>query len=148
MSVAEEIERLQALRDRGVLSEAEFAQAKARALGDNAGDNAGGNAGRGAGDGGAASATGGATGPAAGAAAGASPTSGPTRAPGESFLHRLRRSTRDHVIGGVCGGLGEHTDLPSWAWRVIFCVAVLYFGVGLLLYLLLWVFIPAGSNQN
>ncbi len=113
MSVAEEIERLQALRDRGVLSEAEFAQAKARALGAGVGGNAG--------DGGAA---------------------------GASFLHRLRRSTRDHVIGGVCGGLGEHTDLPSWAWRVIFCVAVLYFGVGLLLYLLLWVFIPAGSTQN
>jgi len=133
MSVAEEIERLQALRDRGVLSEAEFAQAKARALGGDAGGNAGG---------------GGAAGSAAGAAAGASQASGPTRAPGESFLHRLRRSTRDHVIGGVCGGLGEHTDLPSWAWRVIFCVAVLYFGVGLLLYLLLWVFIPAGSAQN
>ena len=138
MSVAEEIERLQALRDRGVLSEAEFAQAKARALG--------GNAGGGAGDGGAAGASGGATGSAA--AAGASQATGPARAPGESFLHRLRRSTRDHVIGGVCGGLGEHTDLPSWAWRVIFCVAVLYFGVGLLLYLLLWVFIPAGSAQN
>ncbi len=120
MSVAEEIEKLQALRDRGVLSEAEFAQAKARALGGGAGDGA----------------------------AGASQTSGAPRAPGESFLHRLRRSTRDHVIGGVCGGLGEHTDLPSWAWRVIFCVAVLYFGVGLLLYLLLWVFIPAGSTQN
>jgi len=138
MSVAEEIERLQALRDRGVLSEAEFAQAKARALG--------GGAGGGAGDGGAAGASGGATGSAA--AAGASQATGPARAPGESFLHRLRRSTRDHVIGGVCGGLGEHTDLPSWAWRVIFCVAVLYFGVGLLLYLLLWVFIPAGSAQN
>ena len=138
MSVAEEIERLQALRDRGVLSEAEFAQAKARALG--------GSAGGGAGDGGTAGASGGTAGSAA--AAGAAPTTGPARAPGESFLHRLRRSTRDHVIGGVCGGLGEHTDLPSWAWRVIFCVAVLYFGVGLLLYLLLWVFIPAGSTQN
>jgi phage shock protein C len=100
MSVAEEIEKLQALRDRGALSEAEFAQAKARSLG-------------------------------------ATPATA-----ANSFLHRLRRSTRDHVIGGVCGGLGEHTDLPSWAWRVIFCVAVLYFGIGLLLYLLLWIFIP------
>ena len=109
MLVAEEIERLQALRDRGVLSEAEFAQAKARALGGAASDGT---------------------------------------APSASFLHRLRRSTRDHVIGGVCGGLGEHTDLPSWAWRVIFCVAVLYFGVGLLLYLLLWVFIPVADTQT
>jgi len=125
MSVAEEIERLQALRDRGTLSEAEFAQAKARVLGATAGAAPGAAAG---------TAPGGAAAPAA-----AQATSG---AAGNTFLHRLRRSTRDHVIGGVCGGLGEHTDLPSWAWRVIFCVAVLYFGVGLLLYLLLWVFIP------
>ncbi len=115
MSVAEEIERLQALRDRGTLTEAEFSQAKARALGGVASDGAG---------------------------------TTPGAAPGGSFLHRLRRSTRDHVIGGICGGLGEHTDLPSWAWRVIFCVAVLYFGVGLLLYLLLWVFIPAAETQT
>lgn len=120
MSVAEEIERLQALRDRGVLSEAEFVLAKARALG---------------------------------AAATESPTAAPgpgaaRAASGDSFLHRLRRSTRDHVIGGVCGGLGEHTELPSWVWRVIFCVAVLYFGVGLLLYLLLWIFIPATATQT
>ena len=122
MSVADEIERLQALRDRGTLTEAEFAQAKARALGGAANDGA-----------------------APGAAAGAEPAAGAHSAPGGSFLHRLRRSTRDHVIGGICGGLGEHTDLPSWAWRVIFCVAVLYFGVGLLLYVLLWVFIPSGD---
>ena len=105
MSVAEEIERLQALRDRGALTESEFTQAKARAL------------------------------------AGATPTP-------VSFLHRLTRSTTDRMIGGVCGGLGAHTGLPSWAWRVIFCIAVLYFGVGLLLYLLLWIFIPATPEQK
>jgi phage shock protein C len=115
MSVAEEIEKLQGLRDRGVLNEAEFAQAKARAL---------------------------SSAPAADAGAGAA------GATAGSFLHRLRRSTRDRVIGGVCGGLGEHTSLPSWAWRVIFCVAVLYFGIGLLLYLLLWIFIPPAAAPS
>lgn len=115
MSVAEEIERLQALRDRGALTEAEFTQAKARAL----------------------SGAGSATEPGQAAA--------PVR---EALLRRLTRSTTDHVIGGVCGGLGAHTSLPSWAWRVIFCVAVLYFGIGLLLYLLLWIFIPATPEQK
>jgi len=101
MSVSEELERLQALRDRGAITEAEFSQAKARALG-------------------------------------SAPVHG-------GFLHRLGRSTSDRVIGGVCGGLGAHTGLPSWAWRVIFCISVLYFGVGLLFYLLLWIFVPADS---
>jgi len=121
MSVAEEIERLQALRDRGVLTESEFTQAKARTL--------------------------------AGATPAAEP--GPAAAPGaaaapaaDALLRRLTRSTTDHLIGGVCGGLGAHTSLPSWAWRVIFCVAVLYFGIGLLLYLLLWIFIPATPEQK
>ena len=126
MSVADEIERLQALRDRGALSEAEFAQAKARALGA-AGPDA---------------ATGGPAAPAAPSARVAA------SAPSDTFLLRLRRSLRDRVIGGVCGGLGEHTDLPSWAWRVIFCIAVLYFGVGLLLYLLLWIFVPLATTPT
>lgn len=126
MSVAEEIERLQALRDRGALTEAEFTQAKARAL-----------SGAGPAEPGQAAA------PGAPAAPGT-----PTAPAPDAFLRRLTRSTTDHVIGGVCGGLGAHTSLPSWAWRVIFCVAVLYFGIGLLLYLLLWIFIPATPEQK
>ena len=123
MSVAEEIERLQALRDRGALTESEFTQAKARAL---------------------AGAT-----PAAERGQPAAPGAAAAPAPPPvSFLHRLTRSTTDRMIGGVCGGLGAHTGLPSWAWRVIFCIAVLYFGVGLLLYLLLWIFIPATPEQK
>lgn len=59
------------------------------------------------------------------------------------FLHHLTRSASDRVLGGVCGGLGAHSGLPSWAWRVMFCVTLLYFGVGILFYLLMWIFIPA-----
>ena len=121
MSVAEEIERLQALRDRGALTESEFTQAKARAL---------------------AGAT-----PAAEPGQGAAPGAATAPAP-DALLRRLTRSTTDRLIGGVCGGLGAHTSLPSWAWRVIFCIAVLYFGIGLLLYLLLWIFIPATPEQK
>jgi phage shock protein C len=106
MSLSEELERLQALRERGAITESEFAQAKARALGTAAG------------------------------------TPSPAH---DTFLHRLSRSSTDRVIGGVCGGLGVHTGLPAWAWRVIFCVSVFYFGIGLLFYLLLWIFIPAGA---
>ena len=107
MSISEELEKLQSLRDRGVISEQEFAQAKARVL-----DNA----------------------PAA------APIDG-TR----SFLQQLARSRSDRFIGGVCGGLGRHTNLPSWAWRVMFSLTLLYFGAGLLIYLLLWLFLPLES---
>ena len=104
MSISEELERLQALRERGALSDEEYARAKARVL------------------------------------QGTSVSSSP--AGHASFLHRLARSRTDRVIGGVCGGLGKHTDLPPWAWRVIFCLVSLYFGAGLLVYILLWIFLP------
>ena len=102
MSIAEELERLQALHDRGAISAEEFARAKARVLD-----------------------------PAAAASGNQRP-----------LLHQLARSSSDRLIGGVCGGLGAHTDLPSWAWRLIFCLTLLYFGVGLLIYILLWIFLP------
>ena len=68
--------------------------------------------------------------------------------PHTTFLHRLSLSRTDRVIGGVCGGLGAHTGLPSWAWRVIFCISVLYFGIGLVFYILLWIFIPTDGSPK
>jgi phage shock protein PspC (stress-responsive transcriptional regulator) len=102
VSLAEELEKLQSLRDRGAISEEEFARAKARVL-----------------------------------------EQAPPPSDARSFLQHLSRSRTDRFVGGVCGGLGQHTDLPSWAWRVIFCLTMLYFGAGLLIYLLLWLFLPA-----
>jgi len=60
----------------------------------------------------------------------------------ESWLRKLTRSRDDKLLGGVCGGLGKHTPLPSWLWRVIFCLAFLCFGTGILVYILLWIFMP------
>jgi phage shock protein PspC (stress-responsive transcriptional regulator) len=45
-------------------------------------------------------------------------------------------------MGGVCGGLGKHTPIPSWTWRLLFTLLFFCFGTGLLFYILLWVFIP------
>lgn len=60
----------------------------------------------------------------------------------QNWLRRLSKSKDDRWIGGVCGGLGEHTPVPSWSWRVIFSVLFLFFGTGLLIYILLWIFLP------
>jgi phage shock protein PspC (stress-responsive transcriptional regulator) len=108
MGIAEELERLRALHERGAISDEEFVRAKAQVLDDPAG------------------------------ARGESERGGSQR----GFLHSLARSRGNRVFGGVCGGLGNHTDLPAWAWRVIFCLTLLYFGAGLLIYILLWIFLP------
>jgi len=60
----------------------------------------------------------------------------------QNWLRRLSKAKDDRWIGGVCGGLGEHTPVPSWTWRVIFSILFLFFGTGLLIYILLWIFMP------
>ena len=58
------------------------------------------------------------------------------------FLDQVRRSPSDCWLGGVCGGLGEITPIPSWAWRIAFSLFAFYFGVGVILYVLFWIFVP------
>ena len=106
MGIAEELNKLDELRTRGVLSEAEFQRAKQRLLD-------------------------GPSPPPAGQAAGV------------SAINSFRRSSTDRWIGGVCGGLARLTGLDSWAWRLILTVLFLFGGFGGLLYILLWIFVPA-----
>jgi phage shock protein C len=47
------------------------------------------------------------------------------------------------MIGGVCGGLAEYSRVDSLLWRVGFVGLTLAGGSGLLVYLLLWVLMPA-----
>lgn len=59
-----------------------------------------------------------------------------------TFLKELRRSNSDVWLGGVCGGLGTYSPVPTWVWRVVFLVLVLSFGTGLLAYIILWICMP------
>src|SRR5262249_30070508 len=66
-----------------------------------------------------------------------------------TLLRRISKSKTDIWIGGVCGGLGEHTPLPAWVWRALFLFFLFCYGVGLPLYICLWICLPdpSGSNQ-
>jgi phage shock protein C len=64
-----------------------------------------------------------------------------------SALHQLTRSKSDRWIGGVCGGLAAMTNIPTWSWRLLFVLALLLHGLGLVMYLLLWVFVPLEHPQ-
>lgn len=68
--------------------------------------------------------------------------------PQHNWLRNLTKSDSDRWIGGVCGGLGESSPLPSWAWRLMFATLFLCFGTGLLLYILLWIFVPSKSPKG
>lgn len=58
-------------------------------------------------------------------------------------VNAFRRSRYDRWFGGVCGGIGRATGVESWVWRLIFTVLFICAGVGLLLYVLLWIFVPS-----
>jgi len=105
MSLADELNKLDDLRSRAVLSEAEFQRAKQRLL-----------------DG---------------------PPAPPDAPAGLAAVNSLRRSPTDKWIGGVCGGLAQATGVESWLWRLILTVLLLFGGTGLILYVLLWIFVPA-----
>ncbi|MBV8160248.1 MAG: PspC domain-containing protein [Acidimicrobiia bacterium] len=55
---------------------------------------------------------------------------------------RLYRSTDDHVVAGVCGGLAEHLDLDVRAVRTAFAVLAFLGGTGLVLYAGFWGIVP------
>ncbi len=61
---------------------------------------------------------------------------------GDNVFTRLRRSSNDRWIGGVCGGLAKVTGMESWVWRLLFVLTTFFAGFGILPYLLLWIFVP------
>jgi phage shock protein C len=60
-----------------------------------------------------------------------------------SAVNSFRRSRTDRWFGGVCGGMARSTGMEAWVWRLIFTALFICAGAGLLLYVLLWLFVPS-----
>lgn len=113
MSIGEELGILGELHQRGVLTDDEFARAKARLIGSQEGS-------------------------------ASSFSSAPqSNVPFVAGFNALRRSTSDRWIGGVCGGIAPALGLESWVLRLLVAVLTLFGGVGVIVYLLLWIFVPS-----
>jgi len=57
----------------------------------------------------------------------------------------LRRDVEHRMLGGVCAGLARHIGIDPIIVRVAFVAAATAGGVGVVVYLLAWVFLPAGD---
>src|SRR6185312_6509099 len=57
----------------------------------------------------------------------------------------LRRDVEHRMLGGVCAGLARHIGIDPIIVRVAFVAAATAGGVGVIVYLLAWVFLPAGD---
>lgn len=55
---------------------------------------------------------------------------------------RLFRSRQNRVIGGVAAGFAEYLNIDIILVRVIFVILTIINGIGLLLYIILWIVVP------
>ena len=59
---------------------------------------------------------------------------------------QLFRNEQKGKIGGVCAGLGEYFEVDITLIRALFLVALLGFGSGFLMYVILWIVLPERSQ--
>jgi phage shock protein PspC (stress-responsive transcriptional regulator) len=69
-------------------------------------------------------------------------TPAPGLSPATGGKRKLMRSSTDKKIGGVCAGLADYFDLDPTLIRVLWLLAVLFAGCGLLAYIILWIVLP------
>ncbi|MEW6653178.1 MAG: PspC domain-containing protein [Bacteroidota bacterium] len=55
---------------------------------------------------------------------------------------KLYRSRRSRVIGGVAGGLAQYFNIDPVIVRILFVVLTIMHGMGLVVYIILWIAVP------
>ncbi len=61
---------------------------------------------------------------------------------GGGRFKRLYLSNENKILGGVCGGIAEYFDVDPVIVRLIWVLAALAWGAGILAYLIAWIIIP------
>ena len=74
-------------------------------------------------------------------------------APRETYAERkprgrLYRDTNDKFLGGVCSGIASYTNVDPTVVRLLFAVLGLATGLGILIYIVLWIVLPAKELEG
>ncbi len=59
---------------------------------------------------------------------------------------RLYRNPDERLLGGVCSGLGNYFNIDPVIFRLIFIVALIFWGSGTLIYIILWIVTPEAKT--
>jgi len=62
--------------------------------------------------------------------------------------NRLYRRRKDKVFGGIASGLGQYLDIDPIIVRIVFVLITLFHGVGLLVYIIMWIVMPEEPIEN
>ncbi|EAG9601707.1 PspC domain-containing protein, partial [Listeria monocytogenes] len=60
-------------------------------------------------------------------------------------MKKLYKSSSQKMIAGVCGGLAEYFGIEVTIIRLLWAGAVLFFGTGILLYIIAAIIIPKAT---
>ena len=60
----------------------------------------------------------------------------------------LKRDTKNGMIGGVCAGMAASFGVPILAVRFVALFGLLWVGLTFWAYLILWLCLPAGTEQH
>jgi phage shock protein PspC (stress-responsive transcriptional regulator) len=63
-------------------------------------------------------------------------------------VKRLYRSGRDKILGGVCGGIAEYLGVDPVLIRLIWVIAALAWGAGIIAYIIAWIIIPRNPGDR
>lgn len=63
-------------------------------------------------------------------------------------MDKLTRSEADRVIAGVAGGIAQRLGVTSTLVRLAWVLSVFFGGLGVVVYLILWVVLPKDSAHT
>jgi phage shock protein PspC (stress-responsive transcriptional regulator) len=61
---------------------------------------------------------------------------------------RMYRNPDDSIISGVCGGIGAYVNTDPVLFRILFVIFTAFFGIGLFIYLALWIALPVANTDS
>ena len=66
---------------------------------------------------------------------------------GPSGYRRMYRDPDNRILGGVCSGMSAYWRIDPIILRILFVIAFLGFGTGLIIYIILWIVLPEAKTK-
>ena len=60
----------------------------------------------------------------------------------------ISRSRQNRIFGGVSGGLADYLSIDLLVIRILFVASVFLSGIGILLYIIMWIVIPEETTMT
>ncbi len=62
-------------------------------------------------------------------------------------MRKLHLSSKDKMIGGVCGGIAETLGVSSTIIRILFLISIFFGGTSVLVYLIMYLVFPKDTQE-